>query len=467
MELTRRSFLRASGAGLAALAGCGSAPEAPQAEAPARKPNVVMILSDDLGVEGIGCYGGESYKTPNLDQLAATGVRFTNAHAQPLCTPTRLQLMTGQYNFRNWYAFGLMRPDEKTFGHQMGAAGYKTCIAGKWQFWSYNPPDFEPEFRGLGQRPEDSGFDDWFLWHARHTEDKGSRYGEPTILDNGQPVDGAGKYGPDLYVDHINAFMEAHKYEPFFVYYPMALTHGPFNPTPRSADWAEGDRLRSNPKDYFGDMVEYMDHCVGRVVGKLDELGLRENTLILFFSDNGSPRETASMRNGALVQGGKGLPTDAGTHVPFIANWKGVTPEGAVNEDLVDSTDLYATILDAGGGQPPAGEAIDGRSLLPQIRGEQGDAKDVILVWHDPRPGTGKEAYTRLELFARDKRFKLYDDGRLYDVPADKLEQNPIAEGEGGPEAEAARAKLRAALDAIPAEKREPAWDPYGQFRRS
>jgi arylsulfatase A-like enzyme len=467
MDLTRRSFLRASGAGLAALAGCASAPEPAPQEASTRKPNIVMILSDDLGVEAIGCYGGESYKTPNLDRLAATGVRFTNAHAQPLCTPTRLQLMTGQYNFRNWYGFGLMRPDEKTFGHQMQAAGYKTCIAGKWQFWSYNPPTFEPEFRGLGQRPEDSGFDDWFLWHARHTEDKGSRYGEPTILDNGQPVDGAGKYGPDLYVDHIHAFMEAHKDEPFFVYYPMALTHGPFNPTPQSKDWAEGDRLRSSAEDYFPDMVEYMDRCVGRVVDKIDSLGLRENTLILFFSDNGSPRETASMQNGKRVQGGKGLPTDAGTLVPFIANWRGVSPEGAVNDDLVDSTDLYATILEAGGGEPPAGKVIDGRSLLPQIRGEAGNPKDVIIVWHDPRPGTGKEAYTRLELFARDKRFKLYDDGRLYDVPADVLEENPIPEGAGGAEAETARAKLRKALDEIPAEKRAPLWDPYAQFRQS
>jgi arylsulfatase A-like enzyme len=259
--------------------------------------------------------------------------------------------------------------------------------------------------------------------------------------------------------------MEAHRDVPFFVYYPMALTHGPFNPTPESADWAEGDRLRSSAKDYFGDMVEYMDRSVGRIVSKLDELGLREDTLILFFGDNGSPKETASMQNGKLVQGGKGLPTDAGTHVPFIANWKGVAPEGAVNEDLADSTDLYATILDAAGARPPEGATIDGRSLLPEIRGEAGNPKDVILVWHDPRPGTGKENYTRLELFARDKRFKLYDDGRLYDVPADVLEERPIAEGQGRPEAEAARKKLREALDGVPAEKRAPQWDPYAEFR--
>jgi arylsulfatase A-like enzyme len=210
-----------------------------------------------------------------------------------------------------------------------------------------------------------------------------------------------------------------------------------------------------------------MDKNVGRVVAKLDALGLRENTLILFFSDNGSPRETAAMQNGKLVKGGKGLPTDAGTHVPLIASWKGVAAAGTVNDGIVDSTDLYATILDAGGAQPPPGVTIDGRSLLPQIRGEKGSPKDLIIVWHDPRPGTGKEAYTHLELFARDKRFKLYDDGRLYDVPADILEENPIREGKGSPEAEAARTKLRQALDQIPKEKRAPEWDPYKEFRRT
>jgi len=466
MALSRRDFLKTS-ALTAFAAGCASAPEpAAEAPAPADKPNVIVIMSDDLGYEALGCYGGTSHKTPRLDQLAATGLLFTHAYAQPLCTPTRIQLMTGQYNFRNWIAFGTLGPDERTFGHEMRDAGYATCISGKWQLWSYNPPDFEPEFRGLGQRPEDSGFDDWYLWHARHTEDKGSRYPDPTILDNGVPVENTeGKYGPDLYVDNINEFIEAHKDEPFFVYYPMALTHGPFNPPPNSPAWETDGRKKSDP-EHFHHMVEYMDLCVGRIVDKLDELSLREKTLVIFFSDNGSPRETSSDLNGQPIQGGKGLPTDAGTRVPLIVNWKGVAPEGKVLDDLIDSTDIYSTVLDAGGATPPAGETIDGVSFLPQIKGEPGNPKDVIIVWHDPRPGTGKKAYTQLDLFARTKQYKLYDDGRFYDVPADVLEQNPIPEGEGSPEAEAARRKLRAALDKIPKDKREPEWDPYGPFRK-
>ena len=137
------------------------------------KPNIILILSDDLGYECLGCYGGESYQTPVLDGLSKEGMRFDHAYVLPLCTPTRLQLMTGKYNFRNWRAFGVMDPQERTFGHLMQAAGYKTCISGKWQMYSYNPPDFEPEWRGKGQLAEDSGFDEYCLWHTEHTEDKG------------------------------------------------------------------------------------------------------------------------------------------------------------------------------------------------------------------------------------------------------------------------------------------------------
>ena len=463
MSPSRRRFIEATAAGLAASwMGCGGSD---QPETARRKPNVVLIVSDDLGYEAIGAYGGTSYDTPRVDELAATGMRFTNAYAQPLCTPTRLQLMTGEYNYRNWLGFGIMRPDERTFGHQMQEAGYNTCISGKWQFYSYNPPDFEPEFRGLGMKPEQAGFDEWFLWHAGETEDKGSRYGDPTIEENGRLVpDTKGKYGPDLYVDYINGFMERNKDEAFFVYYPMALTHDPFNPTPRSADWAEGDRLKNDTK-YFPDMVEYMDYCIGRVVDKLDELGLRENTLVIYYSDNGSPRPTTSMLGDTAIPGGKGAPTDAGTRVPLVINWPGHVPPGRVVDELADSTDLYATVLDAGGATAPEGQPVDGVSLMPLIRGESDHAKDVIICWHDPRPGAMKEAFTHLDLWARDKRFKLYEDGRLYDVPADVLEEHPIAAGEGSAEAEAARVKLQAALDEIPANRKGPQWDPYEGFR--
>lgn len=439
---SRRKFLKAAGLGAAAaLAGCSSARRD-------NRPNIVLIMADDLGYECLGCYGGTSYKTPHLDELARTGILFQHAYAQPLCTPTRLQLMTGQYNFRNWKAFGIMDPDEKTFGPMMQQAGYKTCLAGKWQMWSYNPPDYEPEWRAKGMKIEDAGYDEYCVWHAFHTEDKGSRYADPTIYENGTlHQEMKGKYGPDVFCNYINGFMERHREQPFFVYYPMALTHPPFNPTPHSEDWNSGDRLR-NDRKYFKDMVEYMDVIVGRIVSKIDELGLRENTLILFYSDNGTLRGVKSTVGGSEVEGGKGLATDAGTRVPLIANWKGVAPGGRVLDDLVDSTDFMPTIAGMAGARFPEGVTIDGKSFLPQLRGEKGNPREWVLVHHDPRPGWDKDGYT-LVRFARDQRFKLYSDGKLYDVPADLLERSPIPPGQGGPEAEAARKKLQAVLDTM------------------
>ena len=187
-----------------------------------KKPNIIFILSDDLGYETLGCYGGTSYQTPNLDNLAKTGARFNNAHVQPLCTPTRVQLMSGKYNFRNYIGFGLMDPKEKTFGHIYSENGYKTCIAGKWQLYSYNPPGEKPEDRNKGQKIEDAGFNEYCVWHAHQTEEKGSRYKDPIIYQNGEYLkDTKDKYGDDIFADYINDFIDKNQNEPFFVYFPM------------------------------------------------------------------------------------------------------------------------------------------------------------------------------------------------------------------------------------------------------
>lgn len=417
-----------------------------------RRPNIVLILADDLGYECLGCYGGKSYKTPRLDALAATGVRFQRAYAMPLCTPTRAQLMTGKHNFRNWQAFGVLDPNEKTFGHFMQEAGYRTCISGKWQLYSYNPPDFEPEWRGKGMRAEASGFDEYCLWHTEHTEDKGSRYADPVIQQNGTYLtDTEGRYGPDIFVDYINDFMERHRDEPFFVYYPMALTHGPFQPTPHSDDWPE-QRHAKGPQ-YFKDMVEYMDVVIGRIVDKLDELGLREDTLLIFLGDNGSPREITSLVNSHEMRGGKGHSTEAGTHVPLVANWLGTTPAGHVCDDMVDCSDFLPTLMEMAGATLPEDDVFDGLSFLPQLHGEAGNPHEWLYFYHDPLPGWGKTNY-RLQRWAQDKQWKLYDDGQLFDYGADVLEEHPIAPGTGTPQAEAARQTLRGVIEGMRRQER-------------
>jgi arylsulfatase A-like enzyme len=254
-----------------------------------------------------------------------------------------------------------------------------------------------------------------------------------------------GEYGEDVFVSFIARFMEQHKQDPFFVYYPMALTHAPFEPTPNSPEWRSGDRHKADPK-FFRDMVEYMDASVGRLVEHIDRLGLHDNTMILFFSDNGSPREIASRMGDRVIQGGKGATTDAGTHVPMIAHWRSVTPAGKVLDDLIDSTDFIPTMLEAARAKLPSGFVADGRSFLPQLRGEKGRPRELIYSWYDPRPGWDKDRFS-LKIFARDKRYKLYSSGEMFDVPADPLEQTPIPPEREAAAIRRARKRLRETID--------------------
>ncbi|MEX0359720.1 MAG: sulfatase-like hydrolase/transferase, partial [Allomuricauda sp.] len=284
-----------------------------------QSPNIILIMADDLGYETLGVYGINSYKTPNLDRLAAEGMRFDHCYSTPLCTPSRVQLMTGKYNFRNYIGFGLLDPKEKTFGHYMQEAGYKTLVAGKWQLLG-NEHQQTLAGNKVGSLPENAGFDDFCLWQV---DQRGSRYKDPLLTIKGEGAkEFKGEFGPDVFVDYINAFMSKNKDNPFFVYYPMVLTHDPFVPTPDNQEFGGFDsQSKINDPKYFDEMVGYMDKLVGRIVNATESLGIRENTLILFIGDNGTDRDVTSLINSEPLKGEKGYTTDAGTHVPFIANW--------------------------------------------------------------------------------------------------------------------------------------------------
>ena len=431
-----------------------------------RRPNIVLIMSDDLGYEAIGANGGTSYATPVLDSMATTGARFENAHVQPLCTPTRVQLMTGKYNFRNYIGFGLIAPDEITFGHLFSNAGYKTCISGKWQLHSYNPPDEMPEMRSKGQKIEDAGFDEFCVWHPHHTEDKGSRYKDPIIYENGKFLENTqGEYGEDIFADYIIDFMERNQDDPFFVYFPMALTHRPLEPTPDSPEfdefippsnetlggrtWAELEGWEDDPR-YYKDMVEYHDKVIGRVNDKLAELGIAEDTLVIYVGDNGSPVEVCSVvHSHTEICGGKGLTVDRGTHVPLIASWPGTIPEGHVESDLIDSSDFLPTILDAAGITPPDEYLMDGRTFLPQLKGEKGNSRDWVYFHFEPMSGRN----SRFARYVRNHDYKLYDDGRLFDLSADAEEEFPFTASNDNDDRAAARKQLAPIFDQMVKEK--------------
>lgn len=397
----------------------------------AARPNVILIMADDLGYETIGANGGASYKTPVLDKLAATGARFTHCYVQPLCTPTRVQLMTGAYNVRNYVNFGNMDPALTTFGNLFKQAGYATCIAGKWQLG-----------RDL-DLPKKFGFDEHCLW--QHTR-RPPRYANPGLEINGVEKDYTdGEYGPDLVNDYALDFIARHKSKPFFLYYPMMLTHSPYQPTPDSPAWdpkAVGENVNKAGK-HFGEMVEYMDKLIGKLVGTLDALGLRDHTLLIFIGDNGTGRGTKSMLDGRVYVGGKGLTTEAGMRVPCIANWPAGIKSPRVCPDLVDSTDFLPTICEAAGVKIPAGMKVDGRSFLPQARGEKGSPREWIYSWYSPRQG----ANTTVREFAFNHRYKLYRTGEFFDLDRDIEEKTPLKVAELMGDAAAAASRLQAALD--------------------
>ncbi len=405
------------------------------------RPNLILIMADDFGYECVTSNGGESYHTPHLDRLAAGGLRFEQCHVQPLCTPTRVQLMTGLYNVRNYLRFGVLRESETTFGHLLQQAGYATGICGKWQLGQ------DP------QLPQKLGFQEAFLW--QHTR-RPPRYANPGLEHNGRELDfHNGEYGPLLVNDFALDFVTRHKDHPFFLYYPMILTHDPFQPTPDSPDWdpaAMGEQVHRHVK-HFADMTAYMDKMVGRLDAKLAELGIRENTLLMFLGDNGTNKNVTSRFQGADYQGGKGTTTCRGTHVPLIVSWPAVIRQGGVCRDLISSVDFLPTLCAAAG--IPVPENLDGVSFLPQIRGERGTPREWLYVWYSPR----LQPVATVREFAFDDHYKLYRTGEFFDLTADPFEQRPLSRGELSGAAAEGAAKLQTVLDryagARPAELEE------------
>lgn len=400
------------------------------------KPNIILIMADDLGYECIGANGCRSYQTPVLDTLANEGIRFEHCYAQPLCTPSRIQIMTGQYNVRNYMGWANLHTSHVTFANLLKNAGYTTCMAGKWQLGE------------ITELPRHAGFDEFYL-HPQL-----NYYWGASLVFNGtlQPYPQEA-YGPDAINERACEFIERNHDRPFFLYYPIFLPHDPWLPTPDSGvpdAWKLGSDHKKSDRAYFADNIRYLDKLIGRVVTTLEEQGVRDNTLILFTGDNGTGVGVRTMLNDAVVIGGKGSMTDAGTHVPLIANWPAVIRTPAVSTDLVDFSDFLPTICAAAGAAIPADLPIDGRSFLPQLQGKTGTPREWVYSWFSKSP-TANEPRE----WARTQRYKLYRTGEFHDVSADPLEQKPLTDL--SPDAEAVRTALQHVLDQF-RDARPAAW---------
>jgi arylsulfatase A len=412
-----------------------------------RKPNVILILADDLGAKELGCYGNTKHQTPNLDRMAREGARFETFFANPLCTPTRVTLMTGQYGHHNGF-LGMSNPAFKpsadspqaqignhfTHADLMKSQGYATAQVGKWQLSG-----------SLPTLVRDAGFDEYRMWaydhnlpagikhptHERGDSGNACRYWHPSIVENGQylpttPDD----YGPDLFNAFVLDFARRHKDQPFFVYYTSVLTHGPHLETPDPAN--PGKRLPAN----FKSNVEYLDHLMGQLLAGLKAEGLDDNTYVIFIGDNGT------------ANSGKGTLTELGARVPGIIRGPSVRP-GLVTGAVADLTDIMPTLAELAGVKLPTDRPFDGHSLLPVIQGKAAKHRD----W----------AYSHLDdgRILRDQRWllevakgndltkaKFFDCGDSRDGAGYK-EVTASAD----PEARAARARFDAILAAMPEPK--------------
>jgi arylsulfatase A-like enzyme len=370
------------------------------------KPNIIFIMVDDMGRDWVSCYGSK-HQTPNIDRLAKQGLRYKTAWCMPICTPTRVTLLSGQYPFHHgwthhydvprWGGVGFDWKRFTTFARVVRDAGYRTAISGKWQI---------NDLRRQPDALQQHGFDEHCVWTGA---EKGypqteKRYWDGYIMTNGKRK--TVSYGPDRVNDFCINFVQRNKNRPFLLYYPMMLAHGPFGTTPFNKD----DPPQDKSQQYAG-YVTYMDHLVGKLVDAVDKLDIGEKTLIVFTGDNGS--SAAGHLNGAAYNKGKGQRADWGVHVPFIVRAPFLIPQaGLTSDDLVDFTDLYPTFVELSGGTLPKGSTLDGKSLVPSLSSDEDPFKKRNWI------------YSQIGTFrmVRDWQFLLDNREGFYHVADDPLQ---------------------------------------------
>lgn len=409
------------------------------------RPNVILVLADDLGAAELGCYGNKEFRTPHLDRMAEQGLRLDTFYATPLCTPTRVCLMTGQYGFRNGYlgmhneAFipAADSPQREianhfTIGDLMKSAGYRTALAGKWQLPGVIPTLIH-----------DCGFDEYRMWAYAHNLPEGvehtgrfegrrrtkpARFWHPSIVENGKYVPTKpDDYGPDLFVDFILDFARRHRDKQFFVYHTSVLTHAPFEqtPDPENPGQRRPEGFRSN--------LEYLDHLMGRLRAGIERLELDRKTVIIFVGDNGTGGR------------GKGQVSELGTRVPFIVWGPGVVePAAESSRALGDLTDIMPTLAELAGVRLPDAIVFDGKSMVPLLRGQTATHREWIYSYLDDGRVLRGDRWL-LEIPRRGQPERFFDCGDSRDGSGYKDVTH-----EGDPEVSAARQRFARILADMP-----------------
>ena len=372
-------------------------------------------MADDLGHEALGINGADDYKTPVLDSLARNGINFNNAYSQPLCTPTRVKIMTGKPNYINYEYFTYLNPNQKTFGNLFQENGYKTALAGKWQL---NGVQFDLDKNQDINRPYQFGFDEYCLWWLR---ERGDRFANPNIVQNGKKLNKSiDDYGPDIFTDFIVDFIDKNKDDPFFIYYPMALVHDPFLPTPDSEDWTDLEKRNAGNKPiYFSDMLSYMDKIVGKISKALDKNNL-DNTILIFIGDNGTDTKVVTLNKGTEIRGAKGSTIKYASNIPMIVNWNSQIKKGFTSDAMIDFTDFYTTFEDI---LNLESKQSYGKSILPLITNNNYNEREVLITYYDPIWGSGGLGRG---VYAQNKEYKLYKNGNFFNFSNDLYEKKPI-----------------------------------------
>lgn len=392
-----------------------------------KRPNVLIIIMDDLTWGDIRCHGNPHVRTPNLDRLHQQSTRLTRYYSGPLCTPARAALMTGRYPYRTraldtYCGRSMMDPGEVTLAEVLRAAGYRTGLFGKWHLGDCYP-----------MRPEDKGFEET-LWHAggglrqpgNPTLNDG--YFDPDLRRNGK-LENVKGYCTDIFADATIAFIEKHQHEPFFAYLATNAPHHPFEVDEKLVEPYRKLGLNETDARVYA-MVENIDVNVGKVMAKLDQLHLADDTIVIYTSDHGWCQSTLvngrHRFNGGL-RDGKGTMYDGGLKVPCFWRWPGHFRPAADIDRITNPIDFLPTLAAICGATLPAGVKIDGADLTPLLTGQTKPAdwpqRNIFFQWHR---GDVPQRFRNCCVITQD--YKLVNGRELYDLPNDWSEERDVAD---------------------------------------